>query len=83
MKSWPWLTLPLLAGIGIAFAGLFRHLHPMVFGHAPGGQQPIRINPLPVVLHLGLVLWLGLAIPPFLAHWYDQATRLISGTGLL
>jgi hydrogenase-4 component F len=83
MKSSPWLTVPLLAGLGIAFAGLFRHLHPMVFGHQPEGQQAIDANPLPVTLHLGLVLWLGLAIPPFLAHWYDQATRLISGAGLL
>lgn len=83
MKSWPWLTIPLLAGIGIAFAGLFRHLHPMVFGHVPVGQKPIRATLYPVALHLGLVLWLGLAIPAFLAHWYDQATRLICGTGLL
>ena len=83
MKTWPWLTIPLLAGLAIAFAGLFRHLHPMVFGALPQGQQPIAVNSLPVVLHLGLVLWLGLSIPSFLARWFDQATRLISGSGLL
>jgi hydrogenase-4 component F len=38
---------------------------------------------LPVVVHLGLVLWLGLAIPVFLARWLDKATQLISGVGLL
>jgi len=83
MKSWPWLTVPLLVGLAVAFAGLFRHLHPMVFGQLPDGQRPIAVNPLPLTLHLGLVLWLGLAIPPFLAHWFDAATRLISGSGLL
>lgn len=83
MKSWPWLTIPLLVGLAIAFAGLFRHLHPMVFGPVPEGQRPIRLNPLPLSLHLGLVLWLGLAIPAFLAQWFDEATRLISGSGLL
>jgi len=36
-----------------------------------------------VAVHLGLVLWLGLAIPAFLAGWLDQATLLISGSRLL
>jgi hydrogenase-4 component F len=83
MKQWPWLCVALLAGFAVAFAGLFRHLHPMVFGHAPEGQRPIAVNPAPVALQLALVLWLGLAIPGFLARWFDQATRLISGSGLL
>ncbi|OGT31864.1 MAG: hydrogenase 4 subunit F [Gammaproteobacteria bacterium RBG_16_51_14] len=83
MKSWPWLTMPLLAGLVIAFAGLFRHLHPMVFGQIPEGQRPIAVNPLPLLLHLGLVLWLGLSIPTFLARWFNEATLLISGKGLL
>lgn len=83
MQSLPWLTLPLLMGLAIAFAGLFRHLHPMVFGDIPSGQGPIRVNMAPVVIHLSLVLWLGLSIPPILARWFDQATRLIAGSGLL
>lgn len=83
MKEWPWLTVPLLVGLGIAFAGLFRHLHPMVFGNRPEGVAPIKVTVWPVVLHLALVLWLGLSIPDFLAHWFDQATILISGSGLL
>jgi hydrogenase-4 component F len=38
---------------------------------------------IPVVVHLGLVLWLGLAIPGFLAQWLDRATQLITGSSLL
>jgi hydrogenase-4 component F len=83
MQSWPWLTLPLLLGLGIAFAGLFRHLHPMVYGEPPTEQRALPANMLPVALHLAMVLWLGLAIPGVLGHWFDQATHLISGASLL
>jgi len=83
VKSQPWLAPALLSGLAIAFAGLFRHLHPMVYGVAPEGQGPVRANMLPVAIHLGLVLWLGLAIPGFLAHWLDRATELITGVHLL
>ena len=83
MKTWPWLAVPLLAGLAVAFAGLFRHLHSMIFGPSPAGQQPITLNPVPVALHLAFVLWLGLSIPTFLGRWFDEATRLISGSGLL
>lgn len=80
MHSYPWLTLPLLLGIGIAFAGLFRHIQPMVYGEKPEDQMPVKANLWPVMIHLGLVLWLGLAIPGFLADWFSQATLLISGS---
>ncbi len=80
MHSYPWLTPLLLLGIGIAFAGLFRHIQPMVYGERPEGQLPVKANLWPVMIHLGLVLWLGLAIPEFLANWFTQATSLISGS---
>jgi hydrogenase-4 component F len=83
MQAQPWLTPTLLAGLAIAFAGLFRHLQPMVYGTPPEGQQPVAANMLPVFLHLGLVLWLGLSIPGFLARWLDRATELITGVQLL
>ncbi len=79
MKSWPWLTVPLLLGLVIAFAGLLRHLQPMVYGIPPAGQVRVRANMVPVAVHLALVLWLGLSIPLFLSGWFEQATRLISG----
>ncbi|MDO8843596.1 hydrogenase 4 subunit F [Methylicorpusculum sp.] len=80
MHSYPWLAPVLLLGIGIAFAGLFRHIQPMVFGEQPEGQLPVKANLWPVFIHLGLVFWLGLAIPDFLANWFSQATLLISGS---
>jgi len=83
MQSQPWFTVALLTGLTVAFAGLFRHLHPMVYGPAPEAQQPVAANMLPVMLHLGLVLWLGISIPAFLANWLDRATGLITGLHLL
>jgi len=83
MQSQPWFTVVLLTGLVVAFAGLFRHTQPMVYGPVPEGQQAVRANMFPVLLHLGLVLWLGMAIPAFLAHWLDRATALIAGTALL
>jgi len=83
MKAQPWLTPALLGGLAVAFAGLFRHLHPMVYGSAPEGQAPVQANLVPIAVHLGLVLWLGLAIPGYLAHWLDRATELITGSHLL
>ncbi|MCQ8130524.1 hydrogenase 4 subunit F [Methylomonas rivi] len=80
MHSYPWLAPLLLLGIGVAFAGLFRHIQPMVYGENPEGQLPIKANLWPVMVHLALVLWLGLAIPDFLANWFSQATLLISGS---
>jgi len=80
MDDYPWLALLLLLGIGIAFAGLFRHIQPIVYGEKPEGQVRIHANLWPVMIHLALVLWLGLAIPGFLANWFSQATFLISGS---
>lgn len=83
MQTQPWFTVALLVGLAVAFAGLFRHLQPMVYGTAPEGQQQVQANMFPVLLHLGLVLWLGLSIPAFLARWLDRATELIAGAHLL
>lgn len=82
MHEYPWLTPLLLLGIGIAFAGLFRHIQPMVYGEKPESQRAIKVNLIPVMVHLGLALWLGLAIPHFLSDWFSQATLLISGSAL-
>jgi len=48
-----------------------------VFGESKGARLPYRPAMVLVFVHLGLVLMLGLWIPPFLADWYRQAARLI------
>jgi hydrogenase-4 component F len=83
MQTWPWLTIPLLIGLSISFAGLFRHLQTMVYGEAIVGQTAVTANMLPVIIQLSLVLWLGLAIPTVLTHWFSTATQLIAGAPLI
>ncbi|MDD3183432.1 MAG: hydrogenase 4 subunit F [Alphaproteobacteria bacterium] len=83
IKSYPWLVIPLLVGLAVAFAGLFRHIQPMVFGEPAEGQNQVQVNMWPVFIHLALVLWLGIAIPTVLAQWLNQATIMIVGQGIL
>ncbi len=77
MREHPWTTPLLLLALGIAFAAVFSKVQPMVFGEATAARLPHRPAMIPVFVHLGLVLMLGIWIPPFLADWYRQAARLI------
>ncbi len=77
MRQHPWTTPLLLLALGIAFAAVFSKVQPMVFGEATAARLPHRPAMAPVFVHLGLVLMLGIWIPPFLADWYRQAARLI------
>ena len=79
LHTHPWVVLPLLLGLVVAFAGLFRHVQPMVFGTVPDNTRSVKVNMLPVYVHLGLALILGLAIPAFLADWYQTAADLLHG----
>ena len=77
ISAQPWAAPFLLASLGLAFAAVFSKVQPMVFGETTAKRRPLRPTMIPVFLHLGLVLMLGLWIPPFLADWYRQAARLI------
>jgi len=78
LKNYPWLVFILLAGLLIAFAGLFRFVQPMVFGEVPESAKQISVNMLPVYIHFFIALLLGIYIPDFLAGWYESASHLIS-----
>ena len=77
MRDHPWATPFLLVALGVAFAAVFSKVQPMVFGESTAARLPYRPAMMPVFVHLGLVLMLGLWIPPFLADWYRQAAKLI------
>jgi hydrogenase-4 component F len=49
----------------------------MVAGVAPPWQTPLAAAHVPVILHMALVLFLGLYLPPFLADWFHMAVRLL------
>jgi hydrogenase-4 component F len=77
MREHAWATPLLLVALGVAFAAVFSKVQPMVFGESTAARLPYRPAMTPVFVHLGLVLMLGLWIPPFLADWYRQAAKLI------
>jgi len=79
MREFPWTTPFLLIALGVAFAAVFGRVLPMVFGET--SVRPLAHPPaiIPVFVHLGLGLLLGLYIPPYLNTWYQQAVRLIGG----
>jgi hydrogenase-4 component F len=79
MRDQPWATPLLLIALGVAFASVFGRVQPMVFGDTSLkrlGHPPAAI---PVFVHLGIGLMLGLYIPPYLDAWYRQAARMIGG----
>ena len=79
MHDHPWATPFLLLALGVAFASIFGKVQPMVFGETESAKLPYQPALAPVFLHLGLVLMLGLFIPPYLADWYRQAAQLLGG----
>ncbi|HYP67625.1 MAG TPA: hydrogenase 4 subunit F [Thiobacillaceae bacterium] len=79
MHEHPWATPFLLTALGVAFAAIFGRVQPMVFGETELPRLPHMPALAPVFVHLGLVLMLGLFIPPYLAAWYRQAAQLLGG----
>jgi len=79
MHDHPWATPFLLLALGVAFASIFSKVQPMVFGETESTKLPYQPALAPVFMHLGLVLMLGLFIPPYLADWYRQAAQLLGG----
>ncbi len=79
MRELPWATPILLISLAVAFASIFSRVQEMVFGETTA--KPLAHSPalLPVFLHLGLALLLGLYIPPYLDQWLRQAVHIIVG----
>ena len=79
MRELPWAAPILLLALGVAFASILARVLPMVFGETTA--TPLTHAPalLPIFLHLGLALLLGLTIPSYLDLWFRQATAMIVG----
>jgi hydrogenase-4 component F len=77
MKEAPWLAIPLLLGLTVAFAALFFKVQPMVAGGKAQGQQALTAANIPVFLHLILVLAPGVYLPVFLADWFHLAAEIL------
>ncbi len=79
MSRLPWATPFLLLALAVAFAAIFVRVQGMVFGDTTAKVLEHPPALLPVFVHLGIALMLGLYIPPYLATWYRQAAAMIAG----
>ncbi|HMN74556.1 MAG TPA: hydrogenase 4 subunit F [Burkholderiaceae bacterium] len=79
MREQPWATPLLLVALAVAFAAVFARVQPMVFGETTAQRLAHPPALVPVFVHLGLALMLGLYIPPYLDAWYREAARMIGG----
>ena len=79
MREHAWATPFLLLALGVAFASILVRVLPMVFGET--SLKPLAHPPalVPVFVHIGLGLVLGLYIPPYLNGWYVQAALMLGG----
>jgi len=77
MKYYAWATPVLLIALGVAFAAIFGKVQPMVFGETHAKPLPHAPAITPVFVHLGIVLMLGLYIPPYLTRWFHEAARML------
>jgi hydrogenase-4 component F len=73
----PWLALPLVLGLLVAFGALLLRVNSLAFGEALGSTAPAKASYVPLYAHLALVLGAGLYLPPTLVAWFQYvATRL-------
>jgi hydrogenase-4 component F len=74
----PWLALPLVLGLLLAFGTLVWRLHGLAFGvpdNAPAAS--VRASTLPMLTHLALVLVAGIWLPGPLVNWFHHVAVLL------
>ncbi|MDI4655648.1 hydrogenase 4 subunit F [Xanthobacter autotrophicus] len=73
----PWLALPLVAGLLLAFGALMVKLSGIAFGAPSPGTDKVKASHLPMTVHLALVLVAGLYLPPPLVAWFRHVAGLL------
>jgi hydrogenase-4 component F len=73
----PWLAIPLVVGLLVAFGALLLRLHGMAFGKPSGDVAPVKASSLPIGAHFGLVLMAGIWLPPPLVAWFQHVASLL------
>ncbi len=66
----PMLAILLGFGILLAFGALLLRMTSLCFGKPSPGAHKITASSVPIFLHLGIVLLVGLAFPAALYHWF-------------
>ncbi|MGC9270459.1 hydrogenase 4 subunit F [Acidiphilium sp.] len=72
-------VLAVLLGLGIllAFGALLLRMTSVCFGEPSEGSHAITASSVPIFLHLGIVLLIGIAMPAFLYAWFAHVATLL------
>ena len=73
----PWLALPLVLGLLVAFGALMLRVTSLAFGEPRGRLDPVKASSAPIFLHLALVLIAGLYLPPAVVAWFEHVARML------
>ena len=73
----PLLALPLVLGLLVAIGALFLQLNRIAFGEPKGETLKVKCSYVPMILHLALVLYAGIYLPPTLVAWFQAVAKLL------
>lgn len=73
----PWLAIPLVFGLLVAFGALLLRLHGLAFGEPKGSAAPAEASYVPMFVHLALVFGAGVYLPPPLVGWFQHIALLL------
>ena len=73
----PLLAVPLVIGLLLSLGALFQKLNTVAFGEPRGSLEPDRMSHVPMMLHFGLVLMIGIFIPGPVANWFGHIAKLL------
>jgi hydrogenase-4 component F len=73
----PWLAIPLVAGIAIAFSALMLRLHGLAFGESAKRHSLPAYRLAPMVLHLILVCAAGVYLPAPIVQWFRNVATML------
>ncbi|HJS33057.1 MAG TPA: hydrogenase 4 subunit F [Alphaproteobacteria bacterium] len=77
MARQPWLAVPLVIGLLVAFGALAMRVNEVAFGEPKGPSTAITASLAPMYLHLAIVVIAGLWLPPPLVAWFQSVAGLL------
>jgi hydrogenase-4 component F len=73
----PWLALPLVFGLIVAFGALLLRVTDLAFGEPRGGMAKVHASFVPLLAHFALVLLAGIYLPSQLVIWFQNVAKLL------